>query len=204
MKFKSISLRVAAAASLIAGATLAGAPAHAAGLTGQLDFVWNADATPTSLEFYTFATTADDARGNIGDFIVTNATGSFSSLAPVGLPPTLTPGVVKDLSTIPLLGGTPISQWLDFTNNLFNFKLISFTNTSDLQYKFEGIFTDGTIGNGELTTQIGGSGVKSYSTTIIATGQQIPTPALLPGLIAMGVGVLRKRKAEVAAVEADA
>ena len=32
----------------------------------------------------------------------------------------------------------------------------------------------------------------SFSTTVTA----VPTPALLPGLIALGAGVLRKRKAE--------
>ena len=47
-----------------------------------------------------------------------------------------------------------------------------------------------------------GSGPNSNRSSI--TVETIPTPALLPGLIAMGAGVLRKRKAEVEAVEADA
>ena len=199
MNFKTFGVGATAALAVATGVTLATLPAHAAGLTGQLDFTWNADATPNSLEFYTFANVSDDSRGEIGDFLVTNGTESFASLAPVPNPPgfpTVTTGVIKDLSSIPLLGGIPISKWLDFSNDTFDFKLLSFTNTSDLQYKFKGIFADGTIGNGEFSTQISGTGRKSYSTTIVAAGEQIPTPALLPGLIAMGVGMMRKRKAE--------
>jgi len=191
MNIKTFGVGVTAAFAVATGVTLATAPAHAAGLTGQLDFIWTADATPTSIEFYTFDGVADDGRGDVGDVLNIIANGDFSSLL-------FTSGVVKDLSSIPLPGGTPVSQWLDFNGTAFDFKLLSFTNTSDLQYKFKGIFADGTIGTGELTTQISGAGVKSYSTTIVAAGEQIPTPALLPGLVAMGVGIMRKRKAEVA------
>ena len=189
MNFKTFGVGATTAFALATGVTLATAPAQAAGLTGQLDFVWIADATPTSIDFYTFGGAADDSRGDVGDVLNIIATGDFSSLLFTG-------GVVKDLSSIPLPGGTPISQWLDFNGTAFDFKLLSFTNTSGLQYEFKGIFADGTIGTGELSTQISGTGVKSYSTTIVAAGEQIPTPALLPGLIAMGVGMLRKRKAE--------
>ena len=52
---------------------------------------------------------------------------------------------------------------------------------------------------GQFTTQelIGST---SYSMTITA----VPTPALLPGLIGLGMGMLRKRKKEMAAVSAEA
>ncbi|MGP1384426.1 MAG: PTPA-CTERM sorting domain-containing protein [Thainema sp.] len=196
MNSHSATTKLIAAIAGVTGITLLASPAHAAGLTGQIDIIWNADATPTSLEFYTFLNQADDGRGNIGDFLVSNATGSFSSLAPTPL--TVTPGVIKDLPTIPVLGGSPISNWLDFANNTFDFTLTSFVNTSNLEYAFEGFFSDGTRGIGGLTTQINGSGVKSYSATITATA--IPTPALLPGLIGLGLGILRKRNGEAEAV----
>jgi hypothetical protein len=194
MKFKTMGLSAIAASTVIASSTAITSPVQAAGLTGQLDFTWNADATPTSIEFYTFANTLDDARGDVGDFLVTLGTGSFSALAPVSppSPPTQVQGVVKDLPLIPVPGGSPISKWLDFSNDLFDFTLTSFTNTSDLQYKFEGFFSDGTLGKGEMTTQISGPGTKSYSTTITA----VPTPVLLPGLIGLGLAAIRKRKAK--------
>lgn len=55
-----------------------------------------------------------------------------------------------------------------------------------------------TVGaNGGLASFIIGSGSGSNQSSI--TVETIPTPALLPGLIALGAGVLRKRKAEEAA-----
>lgn len=190
MNLKVIGLSAVAVAATVAGSTLAVSPAQAAGLSGQLDFVWLADASPNSIDFYTFAKTADDARGDIGDILSINGTGSFAPLD-------LGAGVVKDLTTIPI--SNPISKWLDFAGDKFDFTLTSFVNTSSLQYKFKGFFADGTLASGDLTTQIGGAGVKSYSATITASGVQVPTPALLPGLLGLGLGVVRKRKAEAKA-----
>ena len=178
------------------GLFVASSPANAAGLKGQLDLVWNADTTPTSIEFYTAVPNpvfpyfplpgpADDTRGEIGDIFVTNATHDFTPLISQA-------GVVKDLPMIPFVGST--AKWLDFANDGFDFTLTSFVNTSAFNYTFQGFFKDGTIGTGGLTTQITGSNSKAYSVTITSDGTKIPTPALLPGLIGLGAAAWRERR----------
>lgn len=199
MNFKSFALKAAIGATVLAGSTLAGAPAEALEFGSQLNFVWDADATPTSIDFYLLDGQQDGAAGeNIGEFNVTSSasnTGSFASL--VG-----GQGIIKDLTGVTAVNDpnppvfTAINNFLFFGNNSpFNFKLTSFQYETRLSYVFNGIFADGTLASGEITTQILGTGVKSYSATITA-GEKIPTPALLPGLIGMGAAVLRKRKAE--------
>jgi hypothetical protein len=201
MNFKSFALKAAIGATVLASSTLAGAPAEALELGSQLNFVWDSDATPTSIDFYLLNGQRDGAAGeNIGEFNVTSPasnTGSFASLVGVR-------GVIQDLTSITAVNDsnpnppvfTAINNFLFFgSNSPFNFKLTSFQYETRLSYIFSGIFADGTLASGEITTQILGTGVKSYSATITA-GEKIPTPALLPGLIGMGAAVLRKRKAE--------
>ena len=71
-----------------------------------------------------------------------------------------------------------------------------------------GSFRDSTgakFGDGLLTAQLpkgATSGSTSYSVSITATA--VPTPALLPGVIGLGMGILRKRKQEMAAANAEA
>lgn len=197
MSFKKFVL-----APLVAFIGLLGvsSPANAAGLKGQLDLIWNADTTPTSIEFYTAVPNpappffplpgpADDARGEIGDIFVTNATNDFTPLLSQA-------GVVKDLPTIPFIGSK--AKWLDFDNDMFDFTLTSFVNTSAFNYAFQGFFKDGTIGIGGLTTQITGNESKAYSVTITSDGTKIPTPALLPGLMGLGAAAWRKRQQSAA------
>lgn len=94
----------------------------------------------------------------------------------------------------PLLG--PYSP-LSFDLNTF------FYNTALGEATFTGIFRSGSdsiAAGGNFTSQLPGFTPSSYSLSIVA----VPTPALLPGLIAMGIGALRKRKKEMAAVSAEA
>jgi hypothetical protein len=68
------------------------------------------------------------------------------------------------------------------------------------RYRFTGTFGDGTQGIGELAQLVSVSGspnVFGYAATFTA----VPTPALLPGLVGMGLAALRRRKAEEAAEE---
>jgi hypothetical protein len=199
MNFKSFTLKAAIAATVLAGSTLAVSPAEAAGLKGSLAFTGEAVATPTDIEFYLLNGQADPANGrDIGRFRVSVAstTGDFDPLDG-------TRGTIKDLTGIISATATnppafqAINNFLSFgQNDPFNFTLTAFKFVNARFYKFEGFFTDGTIGRGELTTQAGLGGVDTYSASLIATGEEIPTPALLPGLIGMGAAVLRKRKAE--------
>lgn len=201
MSLTSLKIKSVLTLSAAAGVFLAVSPANAAGIKGQVDLVWNADATPTSIDFYTAIPNspfplngpADDSRGDIGDIFVSSATQDFAALGGTG-------GVVKDLTSIPL--ASSVANWLDFDGTDFDFNLTSFEYVSSLEYVFEGFFNkSGSIGKGVLTTQVNGMGIKSYSITIDADGTQIPTPALLPGLLGMGAACLRKRKQQ-ATVEA--
>jgi hypothetical protein len=199
MNFKSFAIKAAIAATVLTGSTLAVAPAEAAGLKGTLGFTGEAVATPSEIEFYLLNGQADPANGrDIGRFRVgvASTTGDFDPLDG-------TRGTIKDLTGIISATATnppafqAINNFLSFgQNDPFNFTLTAFKFVNERFYQFEGFFADGTIGRGELTTQAQLGGVDTYSASLIATGEEIPTPALLPGLIGMGAAVLRKRKAE--------
>lgn len=200
MSLKQLNVVSTLALSTVAGVVLATAPADAAGMKGSLSGGFVADATPNSIDFYTINPSftlfpipgaADDSRGDVGDFLNFTGTGDFSSL--IGKIAT-----IKDLTTIPLAPKTTIPRWLDFDNDDFDFTLTSFARTASTQYTFEGFFKKGgTIGRGVLTTPIEAFGPQAYALSIIADGKQIPTPALLPGLLGMAAAVLRKGKSEV-------
>ncbi|NJL40621.1 MAG: PTPA-CTERM sorting domain-containing protein [Leptolyngbyaceae cyanobacterium SM1_4_3] len=106
----------------------------------------------------------------------------------------LTIGEIKDIPS--LTSFEAINNFLFFgTGSPFNFNLTSVAYTEVGRYKLTGIFADNTQATGWISTQLVDGKVNSYSATITA-GNEIPTPALLPGLIGMGAAVLRKRNAE--------
>jgi hypothetical protein len=84
------------------------------------------------------------------------------------------------------------------TFDTFDFTATTATFLTGLErYKFTGFFGDGTKAVGELAqlVEISGSpGVFGYSATFTA----VPTPALLPGLIGLGVAALRRKNEESA------
>ncbi|NJL40622.1 MAG: hypothetical protein HC899_30660 [Leptolyngbyaceae cyanobacterium SM1_4_3] len=84
MNFKSFTLKAAIAATVLAGSSLAVSPAEALTVGSQLDFGWNATATPDSVDFNLINGTPgsqDGAGGeDIGGFLVSNKTGSFAAL----------------------------------------------------------------------------------------------------------------------------
>lgn len=61
------------------------------------------------------------------------------------------------------------------------------------------VFDEETIGSGFLSGSRSGKAAKNgaYQFTLTARPEAVPTPALLPGLVGMGVAALRKRKSEV-------
>ncbi|MBD2000323.1 PTPA-CTERM sorting domain-containing protein [Leptolyngbya sp. FACHB-671] len=200
MNFKSFALKTAIAATVLTGSTLAVSPAEALEFGSQLDFTGYAVVSPESLDFKLYNGAVDTLTGeDIGEFsvAVSGKTGSFTGLPSVNLPflGAITVGQVKDISSVASF--TAINNFLYFgENSPFNFNLTSFAyNSTKELYEFSGLFADNTIGTGRLTTQFMGNNQNSYSVTIVA-GNEIPTPALLPGLIGMGAAVLRKRNAE--------
>jgi hypothetical protein len=142
-----------------------------------------------------------------GAVTIGQSTGSFANY-------TLGAGLIKDL-TLPAPTAAQRDDFLRFAAtsiqlNPFSlptwtgrFDLTSFTVASPTTYNFTGIFEvsgfDPTPGIGQLTFQ-DLSNPTSYS---LSVSVPIPTPALLPGLLGLGVAALRNRKAEQSA-SADA
>jgi hypothetical protein len=190
-------LKAGLVASVAAGVAVVAQPqsAEAAILAGsQIDFVGRADAEAMSVDFKELLAGVPASDELV---LALGGTGSFAGLNGNLL---YSVGSIKDLS--PLAAS---ANWLKF--GLFNtlldpsddiiFSVTGITaNVVAGRYDLTGVFQDGTAGIGQITTQIIGEGTRSFSGTITA----VPTPALLPGLAAMGASMLRKRKkAEMAA-----
>lgn len=100
------------------------------------------------------------------------------------------------------LASGPVTDWLTELDNGVEFTLSSFNLEKDTDDSFdatiEGLFTPANLdGTGAFSAQ-GGlsfSPGTSFSANITA-GQEVPTPALLPGLLGVGIAALRKRKSE--------
>lgn len=157
--------------------------------------------TPT-LDF--FGTPALGGVQNVG---VSESTGSFLGATSLPLPL----AQIKDLN-LNFIGGDlyqitgPVPDFIrgidiggiltgppggnDVTFELTDFVFNKQTGDSTV---FKGIFRSGSFsigGVGRFTSQTDLGNPSSYSLSIVA----VPTPALLPGLIALGAGVVRKRK----------
>lgn len=142
-----------------------------------------------------------DGSGVVG---ITNSTGTFSQFMLGG-------GLIKDLDLpsptasqsnqfLRILGAnlslsplsvTPLS--LGFSLTSWDFSPVTHTAAFTGNFNFNGTLTPGV---GLFTAQQ--FNPTSYSLSITA----VPTPALLPGLLALGAGALRKRKAEAKATSA--
>lgn len=108
---------------------------------------------------------------------------------------------------------TSIVDWLTGMDNSVSFDLVSFnlertislvTGTTAFEADIAGIFRPSNLdGTGGFTAQgrlafkpgVSSPSGSTFSADITA-GEEIPTPALLPGLVGMGVAALRKRKSE--------
>jgi hypothetical protein len=156
---------------------------------------------------YNATGTGNNLTGGAGGVTIGASTGSFANYS-------LGAGLIKDLA-LPTPAAGQKSNFLQFavgsirTTSTFpfvsfptwtgRFNLDTFTVTSAANQPFAANFTgffnvqgfDLTPGIGQLTAQ-NLSGTTSYSLSITA----VPTPALLPGLLGLGVAALRKRKSE--------
>jgi hypothetical protein len=137
-----------------------------------------------------------------GAFTIGASTGSFASY-------TLGAGLIKDL-TIPSPLATQSSNFLQFAATTITltpvlsfptwtgrFDLGTLTAVNATTYTFDGTFRingfDNAPGIGQLTFQ-DLSNPTSYSLSVSV----IPTPALLPGLVGLGLATWRKRKEQAA------
>lgn len=208
MKFKTPLLNVAAAAIALSAATVSVSPAQALSITpgsvlnisGSIQANPN-NAAPTQFAFAAPFPTLGGGPGKTIVFGSPTSTGSFAGLD--GFAP------IQNL-TLTSLGGSLFSGGAvtNFITNIgagISFDLTKFIyDNSTSSATFEGIFksdTDSIAASGGLfTSQLTSFNPSSYSGSIAA----VPTPALLPGLIGLGMGMLRKRKKEMAAASTEA
>jgi len=210
MNFKKTTMTAALAVAVMTAGALATSSVEAATITagsklnlsspngGGVNFLTSP--TPKVLDFFS-GISKDGQR--VG---VDASTGTFLGATSRPKPPAR----IKDLDLTLLSGNlykltAPVNNFLrgidivggPSTGNDVQFDLTKFIfdKATGESTAFEGVFTSGTSsikGIGRFTSQTDLGNPSSYSLSITA----VPTPALLPGLIAMGVGMMRKRKAE--------
>lgn len=201
MTFKVSGLKVAVATSVLACAISTISPAHALTFNGksngQTDLLWNAQITTGNADFLDFLNSTGPTAGQ---FVVSNQTGAFENL------PTFNfgelgfraKGQIKDtglpIPVAPDIGSTvnvSLPNFITFdgaNNSIFGFTVTSITRAQLNRYRFDGFFGSNSndLGYFDLSDQDG----LSYSGTLYA----VPTPALLPGLVGVILGVLRQRR----------
>jgi len=213
MNFKSLGFKAAIATAVVATSAAAMAPAQAASLRGGIAFSGGA----TVPNFFGSGGTINFMPGTVN-----NASGDFTSLALAKSAVEVSDLVLSNPGVV----SSPISgtkqRVFDGSGLTINFASL---NGSALSFvadpsKYIGtrtatglfsiaaggnflgtFFNNGqTLGAGHLNASRSGT-VKtdgSYQFTLTAT--PVPTPALLPGLLALGAGVVRKRKSEATEV----
>jgi len=200
MKSKTMFFGAATAIALSA-ATISASPAQALSITpgSALDLSGKVKALPSNTAPAQFNFSSFFGAGTT--LISDTSTGSFAG-------PDRS-GSIQNLS-LTALGGSffhsgPVTNFITNIGGGISFDLKEFIyDNSKSSATFEGVFRSGTDSifakGGLFTTQLTQKNPTTYSASIAA----IPTPALLPGLIGLGMGVLRKRKKEMAAADAEA
>ncbi|MGF1537169.1 MAG: PTPA-CTERM sorting domain-containing protein, partial [Elainellaceae cyanobacterium] len=146
---------------------------------------------------------------NDGKLLVTQASGDFASIAPDFNSFTFTLANAIDIAT---LGSTPY-KLIDFgaPNDEFDFTATkAYFDPGTKSYRFGGFFGSAPdeSGDGEIdalklvfiddeTSEGGFTG-----TFTVIPEDEIPTPALLPGIIGMGIAAIRKRREDSAQADA--
>ena len=201
MNLKTLGISAAVATSVAVGSVAVTSPAQA------LTLNFTGSTLLTDAPAIGGTATLNFANVNTTSF-TDNIFGGPTSFGPAGVPLTLA-GLSLTRTAVDSYSLTGPQAWITGglpggrTFTLTTFNLVRGISGNDfVADNFRGFFTPtvGGDGIGDFTTQasfrVQGT---SFSTTITA----VPTPALLPGLVALGAGVLRKRKAaEAEAVKA--
>ena len=227
MNFKTPLLGVAAAAIAVSAATIAPSSAQALSLSGDI----NLQGVATVPDYTSVGETQNVTfsaptivKGSLNGSSITSGGITINPLAltltnqsPVPLFPDLLFRTFKNSGLNPFIdfGSRTIGA---VTSNLtFNLLasntyvgtktisngLLSLFDSGVLSGNFQ--FDGATIANGTVSANRSGETVSNGIYGITLTAQPIPTPALLPGLVGLGMGVLRKRKKAAAeAVGAEA
>lgn len=210
MNFKKLGLGLVATAAMTTGVSIADKPAEAAtidrlvvDLTGEVNSIMTSNVGGTS------ALDIDLSSAINGGKV-------FSGTAPAASPSTglfasFVGGTVAVKDLLDPYSFNPINDFIVLTKGAqtLKFKLASLTPTVPSNpYVFsanlQGIFSPGGFSTAvaplsaiaTFDTTPGQSGGAGGSIVILADTTPIPTPALLPGLIGMGLAAMRKRKGE--------
>lgn len=203
MKSKSILFGLAAFGTVGSVLLGASAPAEALSLGSSYTISGQGFFTDNSINF--IQSNGLDPADGTATALVTNASGDFSGIAPFPSLPTapVFTSFAADVIDVSDLSASPF-KLIDFDGSFsilgisddFDFTATSASfNSVTRRYQFRGFFGDSTPGKGEiaqLETVPGTGGAFGFSGTFTA----VPTPALLPGLVGMGVAALRKRRSE--------
>lgn len=201
LKFAAIT------ASTITIAIASSAPAQALSLTGVLDFGGNVRVSTVKggnfiFDFLQNESTRD--RGIAGD-ADTNAGASSGSFAN-----NRSALKIQDLDTRINYSSNPLSDFItgiQAQGQTLSFTLTDFTSFNDQRGRFNiiggsfaGFFTDGSenvvadgILEGNFARKSGGTSNFTGS-LLVSDAEDVPTPALLPGIVGIGAAALRKRK----------
>lgn len=201
---KSFSFPVATAIAA-ASVALLNTPVHAATIgPGTLSFSGNArlqlSGNSGILNFAEDINPYFGTNSGVADISI-SSTGAFENLGN-------STATIYDLQLTKASSGqewsltTPVTTFLQIGSDLkfylTNFKLVHENSAWSADYEgyFENELGETIIGFGQWSSQnrlVTGRGT-TFSSDIAET-KSIPTPALLPGLLALGAGVLRKRQA---------
>jgi hypothetical protein len=192
MNFKSIGLNAAIATTLVAGSALAVTPAQAAmigsvSVSGQSAFSTAGSTTTVNFLNQKVSLAFGDFSSLLGNAVTVNPLTLVS-----GSTPTVEPFIdfgtfTKDSTTANL----------SFVLNPSTFNTFGVGTFGLISGGLDGFFKFGgeTVAKGNIFASSFGD--PSFSGSLISINTTaVPTPALLPGLLALGAGVLRKRKAE--------
>lgn len=208
MNFKKIGLSLAAAVAVTAGTAVVEAPAQAASLAPG-GFSLQAVGNPTVTQIGTGIGSTDKLNFSALNFNITQTTNALLGLTEaaggikVSEPLTLTSletlanaesfsnAAVTSFITGLRLGADDVIFDLDSSNGLLSFTRVNNNYT-------------GTSLSGVLRKAAGGAAIAEATIASLKLSggltniqvETIPTPALLPGLIGLGLGVVRKRKLE--------
>ena len=212
MNLKSIVTGAAIAATLVAGGVATTAPAHA----GDLKFGGTARVKQANVAIG--ANSIFDFSGfNPGIFVGTGTgtvlLGSDPIFGVAGSSITLKDFQIQKTSATTWTLLAPVNNFITGLAGATTYTLNSFSLTRGsvgpltvFAAAYTGVFNNlpggiGLVSSGDLAIA-GGAGA-GFNSTVTGPATAIPTPALLPGLLGLGVAALRKRKGEGSEAEKE-
>jgi len=195
MNLKTISFNAVVAATVVVGAATSVSPAHALSFStsGTTTFV-NPGGSPTTINFSPLLLGGSEfTPGTLGtnpSGLTVNGVANTFSATSNALSNFLTGFQFKGVNAVlNLNAGTNLAKgFFPSVNQAFTFG----TDLTGEIRSTSGNLLLGTTSGLFAASSTNGKGLYSYTGNAVA----IPTPALLPGLVAMGIGIMRKRKAE--------